>query len=301
MPDAAFTLDSSSKETKLIHMGRAGVSVSTEDFFKAWADDIAPDSGLLPPVVRWVSTSRRIWLFERPPTHITISHHNLKPNRITEASAQASYDLPLPWTAYLVELDAMYYPEHIFVYALGNSISSAGDIIGILPLANFYSTGKLCPPPREGFDKGPKNVGEGLALAYQMVWSSGFNLDLATGPAWCIGQRRPKAIFSQIPGVDGGSISPAMIMSAWSKLSLEEVTRIPDWMYPMNFSRDITAEIGQSMASISARYPGNTQTPLYQALDAANQLDFERRPEWGARSLLMSLSGAVSLASMRKK
>src|SRR5688572_24175063 len=69
-----------------------------------------PKIGLLPPVVRWLSPSRRQILLERPPMTMTFTYHAAKQKDVAGAKEHI-IQLPIPWTCYAIELaQDTYYP-----------------------------------------------------------------------------------------------------------------------------------------------------------------------------------------------
>lgn len=292
------------EQVTLALMGIPGVSVSGTAFAKALHQDIRPFTGLLPPGIRWVSRSRKTWLFEQPPMTMTINHTQAVVDEIAENTEQESYVLSLPHLAYLVDLDTTYYPDSIFVYALQHPIESIYDHIGVLPLSNFSSAGKLCQPERAMVGDQPTTVGEGLVLAYSMVWASGFNLDLNANYGWCRGLRQPALMYDLVDRLELDVSDATSLMRAWGTLTAAEVQAINDWPMPRHFYRHHLPEDymemysrGREMQSVNSEDP-RPYYNLRHALNAVAILDRERSMDGGPEKLRMTLQGAMSQAAL---
>ena len=284
---------------KIRRMGLDGTAVSKKAFIKALKNDIAPEVGLLPPGVRWVSPSHKIWVFERAPETITIEHAAAFLDEVDDDTERRTYDLRMPWLAYVVDLDQTYYPESIFVYALNGPIRDRRDFIGVLPLSNFSTAGKLCQPHRGQVNEQPKSIGEGLMLAYRMVWSSGFNMDLDANFHWCLGLKKPLSLFS-----GRQTYHPRDITRAWERLTDAQVEAINDWPAPRHFDRYMLTEapglVQQEGADIEMRARdgyvyGYT---IQQVANEAVSLDQQRRGNWDAASIEMTFQSAVSASGL---
>lgn len=296
--------DYADSQTTMEIMGLRGTSVPTELFVRSLKNDIVPNLGLLPQGVKYISSSKRIWVFERPPEQVTIEHSAALLDEITEETEQRSYDIWLPHTAYVVDLDQTYYPESIFVYALNGPLESMSDLIGVLPLSNFSTAGKLCQPHRANVGEQPSNIGEGLDLAYRMCWSSGFNMDLDANFSWCKGLRQPVNLYAP-PNGQRLAGSPNVITSRWEQLTKEEVESIDDWAAPRNFERYIMAEDleecyneGRSHRRHYENRDIRLQHPFRTAVRTMDSIDVMRRGDWGAQGLQMAFQSAMSQATL---
>jgi len=282
-------------------MGFKGNPVKTKNFMRALANDISPSTGLLPPGVRWASQSRKSWLFERPPEKVTIRWINAELGDVTAFSEEHSIEIELPWTAYLVDLDSTFYPDAIFVYALEGPITGIKNPIGVLPLSNFSSAGKMCQPHRADVGVNPTSIGEGLSLAYDICWSSRFNLDLDMSILWATFAKRPEILV--YPTNTGNRT--LSILNKWSKLSSNQVQTINNWVPPRNYRRDIFTEIIDEISSEALGILKHDQThirpykkTLYEALKYTSSVDYSRHGDWGADALKMVLQSAVAQASL---
>src|SRR3990167_1261379 len=86
------------------------------------------DTGLLPPVVRHISPSRKFVIFERPPGIKKISFVSLRLDKIIEGKTKyQEYSLPMPWTVYAVGISDKGRPYPIYVFARNAPLSSSED------------------------------------------------------------------------------------------------------------------------------------------------------------------------------
>lgn len=281
-------------------MGLKGTVVPTKHFIKSLKNDIAPTIGLLPSGVKYASLSKRTWIFERAPETVTIEYSRALLDNVNDETETANYEIRLPWLAYLVDLDQTYYPESIFVYALEHSITTLHDVIGILPLSNFSAAGKLCQPHRGNVAEQPENIGDGLSLAYRMCWSSGFNMDLDENFYWCRGLRRPAPMM--FASVRRGLFdSPEQVTTKWENLSDEIVEKTTDWAYPRNFDRHSLPEAIDTIEreGRQSRLDFNEcKRSIGDAIFASENIDTQRRGDWGASSLQMVFQSAISQAGL---
>lgn len=140
--------------------------------------------GLLPPAVRWISRDKSIVVFERPPMRQLIEFLPYERQVIKDdydyraGGDYCSYELNIPWTVYVCTFDATYLPVTVKVFVRNSPITSMDDLLGLLPMLNFYSNSKLCNPATKIFEGMPESLGEGINMAYNLVWNSGWNFDL---------------------------------------------------------------------------------------------------------------------------
>ena len=290
-------------QTHITRMGVDGTSVSSKSFLTALKNDLAPQVGLLPPGVRFVTPSKKLWLFERAPETITIDYGNDILENISDETTRMAYTIRLPWLAYLVDLDQTYYPDSIFVYALRHSICSASDQLGVLPLSNFSTGGKLCQPHRSLVEDVPTTIGEGLQLAYQMVWSSGFNRDLDANFAWCRGLKKPYSIFKKPEYEDTSGVYNISykFTEHWESMTDEEIENIEDWPPPRHYDRFLSGEDAQEMrdqGDIMRQGNPNYYRTIGEILETANINDLQRYGDWDSVSLQRLFQSAMSQAGL---
>lgn len=211
----------------LLVNGWETVSVDEKKLVDALADTVYPDIGILPPVVRWISPTGKYVLFERPPTMQTIRFHAAKVNEINSAVREHTFQLPMPWTLYAVELGEDHYPTDISVYALAHSLEAEKDFLGILPLPNHYRSGSLCMPSRD-YNETCKDIGEGINAAYRIAWMSGFNHDINYNVKHCSEIKRPFGLFKELDG----RATALKIYRTWQKKEIQEVANWTDWPEP---------------------------------------------------------------------
>jgi hypothetical protein len=184
-----------------------------------------PASGLLPPAVRWISPSGHQAIFERPPQIRTI--------QVTEPGARSrEFTLPLPWTVYATTFGDDFVLTRLAVYASRGPLQTLEDSLHILPLLNVWTDGHFCLPKQTA----NKNLGDGLAAAYQAVWSSGFNFDITDHPNIAIHCKHPNLICRSLSQASPGVMD---FYAAWEQLSLAEIVRVTDWASVLNLGQVI--------------------------------------------------------------
>lgn len=241
--------------------GQRTPAVPEHKFTEALLQRALPETGLLPPVVRWMSPTRRWIMLERPPTMQTIKFHAGKPYDIDEGKIREHIiQLPIPWTLHLMMLGSDYYPEMIAVYGLYGPLSSTKNKVFSLPLVNHYTTSALCMPPRQ--DANLRSVADGIALGYSIAWHAGFNHDLNESIKLAAQYRRPSPIFADMTG----RITALKAYRKWSKFSLEEVAGWQDWLRPNGFGAPNTG----------LHFAGGTMASVDNLIQRAINFDYQR-------------------------
>lgn len=251
------------------------------EYLKTLHADRFVDTGILPPVVRWMSKSRRIVLFERPPCIMRVGYSHAKLYDINEQTKENVFEIPIPWQLYAIELGQDYYPVHVAVYAMQHSLKSWQDKLGLMPLPNLYKSGFVCMPQRDfAKDDVATNVAEGIAIAHRLVWQSGFNTDLIDAMQYCKSYLVPKLIFEGFEN----QVTAKKVYAQWEKLSLAQVAKIDSWLHPPaygpgpfveeNQATETAATLVNKLARVeSARGDDNTlhnmQVRIQQAMTRA--------------------------------
>lgn len=182
------------------------------------------ETGILPPVIRYVSPSFRNIILERPPQVITLNYYGVLRNNVEEATLLQKFDIPLPWTIYAVSLTDEYQPLDIYVYAAKRSIRSASDRLYLLPITNCELDGKFCIPPIS--EEIYNTLGESINHAYSSVWSSNFNLDITENVEAAFDSRTPMPIFEgkgDRKVMDTSKLKVANFYKRWEEFTIDEV------------------------------------------------------------------------------
>lgn len=180
-------------------------------------------SGVLPPVVRWVSPAGRGVLFERPPQEVTINYFGVKQDAIDEQKTNQQYTLQLPWMLYAVLFDPKFRPAKIRMYAMANSMQGANDHLMMLPLPNIYATGEFCLPLQNQWvtDDAVWTMADGINAAYDQIWESGFNRDVTDLVTRAYSEKAPKQIFAN----PHPNAKAANIMKVWERASRNDIKK----------------------------------------------------------------------------
>lgn len=140
-----------------------------------------PKMGVLPPAVRWISSDKRVLVFERPPSYQRVAYYEMARDEIDPemgSDGLREFLIPLPWTVYVLGFGYDFQPITLRAYMRRDPIETLDDCVYLLPLLNFYTNSKLCNPIFEKYEAHEPSVSAGIHLAYNAVWNSGFNYDL---------------------------------------------------------------------------------------------------------------------------
>lgn len=158
-------------------------NLNMKGFYTSLSDLYNPEirSGLLFPAVLYHIPG--LLIFERPPIQKLVEYIDRPVDNITDESEINSYNLPLPWQLYIAEYD----PKRmllckVHMYFMNESFKGPHQIMYSPPLPNFYANGKLCRPflaSMEDVERYDKSLSGIMASAYDWIWNSGFNHDLA--------------------------------------------------------------------------------------------------------------------------
>jgi len=190
--------------------------------YKEFLEIMEPDSsdriGILPPAVRWVSSDMRQAIFERPPAEYFLDVAWAS-KFDAETATHKSWTVPVPWTVYLVIFDEYFTPIGISVLGRRGPLESIETDTGfLLPLFNLYADSKLCMPTVGGFEDHPETLAWGVQEAFNMVWNSGFNLDLTVALDSYLGSHKPWRLPEMIAGGD----TLESFITRWSEKSIRE-------------------------------------------------------------------------------
>lgn len=217
-------------------------------------------TGVLPPVVRWVSPNRRSVLLERAPQMVTIRFHGRPKAEVDEVEEQ-QYDIMLPWMAYAITVDHHNRPMEVYLFVLDGPLQANDQRLYDLPLTNLYPEGRFCLPDSYDYSPEPWDLGRGVATAVEMVWASSFNTDLTGMIDRAFQGRRPVEIMDFIAAKTGGRLrtSAANILKAWADITEQDANA------PVNFSwqpAGTYSTVGDIIAKLSAEEGGAT-SPAY--------------------------------------
>jgi len=197
--------------------------------------DVGADrSGILPPVVRYISKTGRQVILERPPHMATIRYHGVSLGSITKETRLQEFECAMPWTVYAIMLNDRRQPLDMYMFAAHSYIQSEEDPLFLLPVPNCRQNGQFCTPYKKPWDSDLSiwSITKGIAAAYDLIWSSSFNADLniAVGRAYL--QRRPSDVFERSgknPIAASAQHSPAKLYRRWEQFSLTQVAAWRDW------------------------------------------------------------------------
>jgi hypothetical protein len=183
------------------------------------------DLGLLPPAIRWISNTQRIIVFERPPTVQFVEIAMARRDDINSLTQVVNFSLPIPWTVYYVLFDECFNPVMVQVFCRNEPITDWSSKVLMLPMLNLYFDSTLCNPRFEKYEP-CENLAEGVQYAYNMVWNSGWNLDLVDTVNYCMA--------SGVPCAPSGSHSTNSLLNyfrSWEQMSILDILET-DWKCP---------------------------------------------------------------------
>ncbi len=157
--------------------------VSAKDFSEKFFAPSKTPVGLLPPAIRWCSPDRKLVVFERPPARYYIEVAWAKQYEAAMAD-KFVYEIPVPWTCYVVFFDYEYNPVLVRSYFRPAPLADWSDPVYMMPLFNQYLDSSLCKPVVDSFEIHDATISWGVQEAFNQVWNSGFNLDLVDTINW---------------------------------------------------------------------------------------------------------------------
>lgn len=136
-------------------------------------------SSLLPPAVRYLSSDRRLIVWERPPTYKTINYTSeYQDNLNVDSPSVNSYRIPIPWQVYVLYLSPEARLANIFMFFRNSQLTNLFQDPLYMPiLPNFYENSRLCQAAFETIQQYDRDILSAINAAYEMVWNSGFNKD----------------------------------------------------------------------------------------------------------------------------
>lgn len=186
---------------------------------------LGAQTGLLPPVVRWVSPNGRAVLLERPPQVQVMQYYGVKQSQLNRASEVQTYELPLPWILYGFAFDQRYRPALVRMYAMKGPIEGMDTPLFSLPLTNLHRSGEFCLPVQTDWhaDTSPWTMAQGIVAGFNQVWSTGFNTDITEQITVAYQQRQPAELFENIPREK--KVKASNILKWWERATLAETTK----------------------------------------------------------------------------
>jgi hypothetical protein len=223
--DNSFRLSIDNETTILEHpitMG-AQLRVPTEKMAAQYFNSTKRDSGILPPVVRYVSPDFKGFLLERPPFEALLK---IRFNVKGSSDILEEFMIHIPWTVLYVKFSdpELVGLEEFRIYFRNTPIYSEDDGLFVAPLPNLWSEGKVCDA--NVFEKSLKHLPSKEPSAIincilNMFWDSEFNMDLIPSDKVIPGRLLDGHVS------DGSRYSMIKhVLKTWSSLSLTEVLEI---------------------------------------------------------------------------
>lgn len=158
--------------------------VPTTAFDTAFVDQLPYlPSGILPPAIRYLSPDHSIVLWERPPGYVPFNYTGaMQENLKADSPSKNMLRLPVPWQRYVMLLSQDGQIANLFMFFAKDQIKSlSNDPFLQAPILNFYANNRLCPASYTSIKSYSHDILGAIEAAYEMVWSSGFNIDTILG------------------------------------------------------------------------------------------------------------------------
>jgi hypothetical protein len=159
-------------------------TLPTQAFDHSFSDQLPylPTS-ILPPAIRYLSPDHSIVLWERPPSYVPFNYTQAAQEHIhADKASQYTLRLPIPWQRYVLLLGQDGQIANLFMFFAKSEITSlTDDPMCQAPILNFYANSRLCPASYTSIKSYSHDILGAIEAAYEMVWSSGFNVDTVLG------------------------------------------------------------------------------------------------------------------------
>jgi hypothetical protein len=172
---------------------------------------------ILPPAIRYFSPKGGLIVWERPPEYHTISYTPQKQSRLdSNGQSRYTFRIPTPWQIYVISYNKNYLISNLMMFFASSSLKSLADDLSWNTVNNFYADNRLC---QAVYTEIPiaNNLFEMLSNAYDMVWNSGFNDDLAESIRMAAARKRDNRVL------DGYIDTTHHYYDRWQRLTIDEV------------------------------------------------------------------------------
>lgn len=204
-------------------------------------------TGVLPPGVRWVSSSGRQVLFERPPRRARLQY-SPKPANDNDPKWR-DVEIELPWQVYAIVFSNDFQIRSLTTYAAQHQLTSFDDYLGLMPLPNTHQDGHFCLPASQ---PSAESLAEAIQNAYQMMWHSKFNMDVWDLMHQGLISARPRIMVAEptVPTAPKAS----RLLKRWEELTRDEVLKIVDWPQMTTVGQVITGLNHYAMSSFTGMH-----------------------------------------------
>jgi hypothetical protein len=188
----------------------------------------------LPPAVRYISSDRRLIVWERPPAYKSINYTQEYQDALSpDQQSTVFHRLPVPWQVYVIHLSPEARLANVFMFFRNSQINSmVDDQLCFATLPNFYETGRLCQAAFDTIQSYDRDVLSSINAAYEMIWNSGFNKDtlLAYNSLFNTpGLKKNNPLVSSF----STTRTPYYTFDKWTKYRIEDVVT---WTWPTAYN-----------------------------------------------------------------
>lgn len=153
-----------------------------EDIIKALSLNAAvPSPNPFLAGIRSISPAQDYIILERPPTYKMISFTPVAQDAsVYDQKEKFLYRIPIPWQVYIIALDHHFNIINLFMFFRKSPLSSASfeDELFYPYFTNFYGDSRVCKASLNSVTRYEPSIQGACIAAYEMIWSSGFNLDV---------------------------------------------------------------------------------------------------------------------------
>lgn len=200
------------------------LSVTTESVASQYYCNGVIETGILPPVVRYVSNDNLSCLIERPPHRATIEYKD-GPSYDKKSEVKL-YNIAMPWTVFGVTLSKKLMIYSVFIWYRNDQIWSPADKLYSPVLPNVYPEGGICISESNSgaiYKTRHKDLASAVSLAISTFWGSTFNRDLSGFHDTCL----PEYVRNKIKDNDPyKSVDALDVMNALEALTSDEALEI---------------------------------------------------------------------------
>lgn len=186
-------------------------------------------NSMMPAAVRYADMNAGIFVFERPPAYVPFNFSPAKQHQLNvDGKSRQDIRLPIPWQQYVVRFGRNGLPIKMLVFFSNQPLESLAQPLMRAPIPNLYQDGSVCLPVYNHVDEVSYSLIDAISNAYEIVWRSGFNMDVfQCSYEWWNQARRADHLLCQ----SGINLTEDMVRwyKNWSFFSVEDVVEKMKW------------------------------------------------------------------------
>jgi hypothetical protein len=226
--DALSVIDLNELDTIIQLKGLTKKKVRTSQLANGISRTPQVGSGILPPVMRFISSDFRRFIVERPPFFATIS---VKKDKAYNKTKPEEYTLAMPWTVYGIRFgstvdmkDKSKWAASLHLWFRPTQIFTEEDKLYVPLLPNSYQGGDVCQwtmstGHTEDMNDTNINVGTIVNTIIASYWSSIFNFDITSN----FQEKYIPQPLRSSTSFYGTSAMAISVLDKWAELDMPEV------------------------------------------------------------------------------